>query len=289
MKSTRLKLTVACIGMIGALGAQAVWGQSKPLRVGMTLSDIPTTSGQPNGGFEGYRMTGYTLYDALINWKLDDAKGPSTLVPGLATEWKVDDKDHTKWIFKLRKNVKFHDGSEFNADAVVWNLDKLFKKDAPQHDARQTAQVAARIQSLKSWRKIDDYTVELTTHTPDSTFPYQVTYVLYSSPAQYEKLGRDWNKFSQQPSGTGPFRLEKLTPRERAELVRNANYWDARRVPKSQRMILLPIPEATTRASALLSGQVDFIEAPPPDFVPRLKSQGFQITSNVYPTSGRTS
>jgi len=283
MKSTRLKLTVACIGMIGALGAQAVWGQSKPLRVGMTLSDIPTTSGQPNGGFEGYRMTGYTLYDALINWKLDDAKGPSILVPGLATEWKVDDKDHTKWIFKLRKNVKFHDGSEFNADAVVWNLDKLFKKDAPQHDARQTAQVAARIQSLKSWRKIDDYTVELTTHTPDSTFPYQVTYVLYSSPAQYEKLGRDWNKFSQQPSGTGPFRLEKLTPRERAELVRNSNYWDAKRVPKSQRMILLPIPEATTRASALLSGQVDFIEAPPPDFIPRLKSQGFQITSNVYP------
>ena len=52
---------------------------------------------------------------------------------------------------------------------------------------------------------------------------------------------------------------------------------------KSERMILLPIPEPTTRASALLSGQVDFIEAPPPDFVPRLKQQGFQVTANVYP------
>ena len=54
-------------------------------------------------------------------------------------------------------------------------------------------------------------------------------------------------------------------------------------VAKSERLILLPIPEATTRASALLSGQVDFIEVPPPDFVPRLKAKGFVVTSNVYP------
>lgn len=283
MKLKHLKRAVLAAAVAGAFAAGAAWAQSKPLRVGMTLSDIPTTSGQPNGGFEGYRMTGYTLYDALINWKLDDPNGPSTLVPGLATEWNVDPRDNTRWIFRLRKGVKFHDGSDFNADAVIWNLDKLFKKDAPHHDPRQTAQVAGRILSLKSWRKIDDYTVELTTHAPDSTFPYQTTYVFYSSPAQYEKLGRDWNKFAAQPSGTGPFRLELLKPRERAELTRNPNYWDPKRVAKSERLILLPIPEPTTRASALLSGQVDFIEAPPPDFIPRLKSQGFQITANVYP------
>ncbi len=278
-----LKPLVLILVATGLIFSGSALAQKRPLRIGMTLSDISTTSGQPNGGFEGYRMTGYTIYDPLINWKLDDAKAPSTLVPGLATDWNVDPKDSTKWIFKLRKGVKFHDGSEFNADAVIWNLDKLFKKEAPQYDARQTAQVAGRILSLKSWRKVDDYTVELTTHAADSTFPYQTTYVFFSSPAQYEKLGGDWNKFSAQPSGTGPFRLDRLVPRERAELVRNPNYWDAKRVAKSERVILLPIPEPTTRASALLSGQVDFIEAPPPDFVPRLKSQGFQITANVYP------
>jgi len=283
MKLGHLKLAVLAATVAGTFAAGPAWAQTKPLRVGMTLSDIPTTSGQPNGGFEGYRMTGYTIYDALINWKLDDPKIAPTLTPGLATEWKVDDKDQTKWIFKLRKGVKFHDGATFNADAVVWNLDKLFTKEAPQRDPRQTAQVRARIQALKSWRKVDDYTIEMTTKVPDSSFPFQVTYVFYSSPAQYEKLGRDWNKFSQQPSGTGPFRLERLVPRERAELVRNSSYWDAKRVPKSERVVLLPIPEPTTRASALLSGQVDFIEAPPPDFVPRLKSEGLQITANVYP------
>lgn len=283
MKSKRLRLTLVCIGVAGALASGAVWAQSKPLRIGMTLSQVSATNGAPDGGFEGYRFTGYTIYDSLINWKLDDPKLPPTLAPGLATEWKVDDKDKTKWLFTLRKGVKFHDGSEFNADAAIWNLDKLFNKDAPQYDPKQTTQVRGRILSLKSWRKIDDYTIELTTHTPDATFPGQVPYVLFSSPAQYEKTGRNWVKYSEAPSGTGPFRLEKLAPRERAELVRNSSYWEAKRVSKSERVILLPIPEATTRASALLSGQVDFIEAPPPDMVPRLKSQKFVITANAYP------
>jgi peptide/nickel transport system substrate-binding protein len=283
MKRTRVACAILGLAAAGALAAGAAFAQSKPLRVGMTLSEIPTTSGQPDGGFEGYRFTGYTLYDALVNWKLDDPKIGPALVPGLATEWKVDDKDKTKWVFKLRKGVKFHDGSEFNADAAIWNYEKLFNKAVPQYDPKQTAQVRGRILSLKGWRKIDDYTIELTTHSPDSTFPYQATYMFFSSPAQWEKVGRDWSKFAFQPSGTGPFRLERLVPRERAELVRNPGYWDPKRVPKSEKMILLPIPEPTTRASALLSGQVDFIEAPPPDMIPRLKSQKFIITSNVYP------
>jgi peptide/nickel transport system substrate-binding protein len=278
---TRIKLALCC-ALLAALPGLAL-AQGKLLRIGMTLSEIPTTSGQPDGGFEGYRFTGYTIYDALVNWKLDDANGPPTLVPGLATEWKVDDKDKTKWVFRLRKGAKFHDGSDFNADSVIWNLEKLFNKAAPQYDPKQTAQARGRILSLRAWRKVDDYTVELTTDAPDSTFPFQTTYVFYSSPAQWEKVGRDWAKFAFQPSGTGPFRLERLVPRERAELVRNSSYWDPKRVAKSERVILLTIPEATTRASALLSGQVDFIEAPPPDFIPRLRAQKFVITSNVYP------
>lgn len=283
MKPSQTRVLACAVALATLAAPVVVLAQKKPLRVGMTLSDIPATNGQPTGGGEGNRMTGITLYDGLINNKLDDAKAPVTLVPGLATDWSVDPKDHNRWIFNLRKGVKFHDGSEFNADAVVWNLDKLFNKDSPQYDPRQTAQVAARILALKAWRKIDDYTIELTTHAPDSTFPFQISYVYYSSPAQFEKLGRDWTKFAAQPSGTGPFRLERLVPRERVEMVRNSNYWDSKRVAKSERLILLPIPEPTTRASALLSGQVDFIEVPPPDFVPRLKAKGFVVTTNIYP------
>src|SRR4026207_1708435 len=80
------------------------------LRIGMTASDIPLTTGQTDQGGEGMRFMGYTVYDALINWDLSRADAPSGLVPGLATEWAVDASDRTRWTFKLRPNVKFHDG-----------------------------------------------------------------------------------------------------------------------------------------------------------------------------------
>ena len=101
----------------------------------MTAADIPRTLGQPDQGFEGNRFTGLTMYDALTMWDLSSADKPSVMIPGLATEWKVDDADKTKWTFKLRPGVTFHDGSPFNADAVVWNVEKVLKQDAPQFDA----------------------------------------------------------------------------------------------------------------------------------------------------------
>ena len=96
-------------------------------------------------------------------------------------------------------------------------------------------------------------------------------------------MGRNWAKVADKPSGTGPWTLERLVPRERAELVRNPNYWDPARVPKSDRLILLAMPDASSRVAALLAGTVDWIEAPAPDSVPKLKSAGMQIVTNVYP------
>ena len=96
-----------------------------------------------------------------------------------------------------------------------------------------------------------------------------------SSPAQWEKVGKSWDAFARTPSGTGPWKLDKFVPRERAELVPNKDYWDKARVPKLDRLVLLPLPEANSRVAALRSGQVDWIEAPPPDAIPSLKSAGF--------------
>ena len=75
-----------------------------------------------------------------------------------------------------------------------------------------------------------------------------------------------------------------FVPRERAELVPNKDYWDKARVPKLDRLVLLPLPEANARVAALRSGQVDWIEAPPPDAVPGAQEgRGFQIVTNAYP------
>lgn len=253
------------------------------IRYGISLADIPQTTGQPDRGAGAYQFTGYTIYDPLVAWEMDVADRPGKLIPGLATEWSVDPADQKKWRFKLREGVKFHDGSAFNADAVVWNLDKVLDEKAPYFDKRQATQVRTRLPSVASWKKLDDMTVEITTKDVDSIFPYQMLWFLISSPAQYEKVGKDWDKFAMAPAGTGPFKLDKFVPRERAELVRNVDYWDKKRLPKVDRMILIPIPEALNRTNALLSGQVDLIETPAPDAVPQLKSAGMRIVENVTP------
>ena len=268
---------------IGLSGAAFAAPEQKVLRVAMTAADIPLTTGGPDNGFEGFRTTGYTIYDPLVAWDLSREDVPAKLVPGLAESWSIDPADNTKWILKLRSGVKFHDGAPFTADAVIWNLDKLLNDKAPQYDAKQSAQVRGRLSSIASWRKIDDSTVELTTKAPDSFFPYQLTFLLISSPAQFEKLGNDWGKFAAAPSGTGPFKLTTLVPRERAELVANTEYWDKARRPKFDRLVLVPVPEASARTAALMSGQVDWIEAPAPDQMAALKAAGNRIVSNIYP------
>lgn len=270
----------ALAGMMALPGAQA---QSEDvLRVAMTAADIPINIGQPDQGFEGFRFMGYMLYDTLVLWDLSKADEPAGLTPGLAESWSVDPDNPERWIFNLRKGVKFHDGSEFTADDVVWNFDKVTDTDAPQYEPKQAALVAVRIPALKEVNKIDDYTVEIITDGVSAYVPYQVSFWFMSSQEHYEEVG-SWEEFAKSPSGTGPWKFVSQTPRAKVEMVPNKDYWNPERVPKVDRVILRPIPEASGRIAALLSGQVDFVEAPPPDAIPRLESSGMKIVTNAYP------
>jgi peptide/nickel transport system substrate-binding protein len=271
-----------------ALAAAAVLASSPALaqgtlRVGMTASDIPLTTGQTDNGGEGMRFMGYTVYDSLIEWDLAKADKASGLTPALATSWKVDATDKNLWTFTLRQGVKFHDGSDFKAEAVIWNIDKLLNDKSAQYDTKQSAQGRSRIPAVASYKALDDYTVEVRTKSPDSFLPYQISWVMMSSPAQWEKVGKDWNNFAKTPSGTGPWKLTSFVPQTRAELVPNKDYWDKARVPKLDKMVLLPIPEASTRTAALRSGQVDWIETPAPDAVDSLNKAGFKLIDGPYP------
>ena len=126
----------------------------------MTAADIPRTLGQPDQGFEGNRFTGIPMYDSLTQWDLSKADAASVIIPDLATSWAVDARTRPKWVFKLRPGVKFHDGSAFNADAVVWNVQKVLDKTARHFDASQVGVTASRMPTLRSARKIDELTVE---------------------------------------------------------------------------------------------------------------------------------
>jgi ABC-type transport system substrate-binding protein len=273
----------AALMAVGIAGAEAQQ-QQKTLRIGMTAADVPTTSGMPNNGFEGMRFLGYTAFEALTAWDLSRADQVAGLRPGLAESWTQDPANPRVWRFTLRRNVTFHDGTPFNADAVLWNFDRFFKNDSPQFDPTGSAITRGRIPVLESYRKVDDFTFETTTTRPVSYWPYLIVYVLMTSPNSFEQGGRDWARVAAlPPAGTGPFRLSRFVPRQSAELTRNANYWDEARRPKLDRIILLPMPEANTRLAALRSGQVDWVEVPPPDALQSLRQAGFNIVTNSYP------
>ena len=285
---------VAALFAIGAAGSALA--QEKVLRIAMTAADIPRTLGQPDQGFEGNRFTGIPMYDALTHWDLSSADKPSVLIPGLATSWAVGATDKTKWTFKLRPGVKFHDGSPVNADAIVWNARKVLDKDAVHFDASQVGVTTSRMPTLRSARKIDDLTVELTTSEPDAFLPLNLTNLFIASPAHWQKkfdaaagatpadkAKAAWTAFASDASGSGPFKMARFVPRERLEVVANKAYWDPKRTPKIDRVVMLPMPEANSRTAALLSGQVDWIEAPAPDAMAQIRQRGFTIYSNPQP------
>ncbi|MDB5761718.1 MAG: 4-phytase [Herminiimonas sp.] len=285
MSTRRFRLALFRLALVlaGPLLSLPPASAEEMLRIAMTATDIPATTGMPND-WEGLRFLGYPVFQGLVLWDLTHADRLATLRPGLAEKWEQAPDDKKTWIFHLRQGVKFHDGTDFNADAVIWNLDRYFNKDSPQFEAASSGITRARVPVLAGYKKIDDSTVALTTTKPVFYFPSMVVYVLFTSPASFEKAGHDWARVATLPAaGTGPFRITQVTPRQSVKLARWDGYWDAGHKAKVDSVLLLPIPEANTRLAALRSGQVDWIEVPPPDGIPSLKAAGYTISTNSYP------
>ncbi len=255
---------------------------SGTLRVGMTLATIPLSNGFPDHGGEGQRFMGITVFNFLTEWDLTRSDRPAQLKPGLATAWQPDPANPKRWWFTLREGVRFHDGKVFSAEDVVFSFDRCLKRDAPWFDQRANAQFGTRLPTVTGYGR-EGERIWVETRYPDSTLPYGLTYLGIVHKAAWEAAGGSWDQFMLRPVGTGPWKLEQWSIRERAVLARNPDHWEAARIPKLERVVLLPLPDANTRVAALRSGQVDWIEAPPPDAIPSLKQAGFQLVTNSYP------
>jgi peptide/nickel transport system substrate-binding protein len=250
-----IKIAVATAALVSlAMSAQA----GGVVTVAMTAGEIPITTGTPDQGFEGYRFVALNLYDGLVNWDLSHSDKASDIKPGLATGWHIDPANNKRWLFDLRQGVKWHDGCAFTAQDVVWNFERLMNDKAPQFETFQFALSRGYLTSIADVQVVNDSQVAIDTKTPDSLLPYEISYIPLISRCRAQALKYDWSAYASQPSGTGPYRFDKLVPHERLELVPNPDYWDKTRVPKQDRLVLLPMPEANTRVAALLSGQVNF-------------------------------
>ena len=219
------------VALLFLAGAPSPAGAGGTLRIAMTAADVPTTTGMPNNGYEGMRFLGFPVFEGLILFDLTRSDVLASLRPGLAERWEQDKADPTRWIFHLRRGVKFHDGSDFNADAVIWNLERYYNNQSKQFETQGSAITRARNPLVKSYRKIDASTVEIQTPRPVSYFEWLLPYVLFSSPAQFEKTG-SWEAFARAPSGTGPFRIVDFKPRVSVEFARNDAYWDRKKIAK---------------------------------------------------------
>jgi peptide/nickel transport system substrate-binding protein len=248
------------------------------LRIAMSAGNIPFPSTPPNEGYEGYRFVGNNIYDGLTRLNLNQSSTLPTPQPALAESWTTS-KDLTTWTFKLRQGVKFHDGTTFDADAVIFQYDRLRTKGSQYYDAKSAASAAASFRYFKSWRKIDSYTVEIKTTKPYAWLVWDLTAILYPSPTAVKTYGN--SNYNQHATGTGPFKMTKYVDGEEMELTRNDNYW--RGPVKLGRIRLYPQPEPASRLSMLQSGEVDWAEVPSPDSVQQLKKEGYQIELGKYP------
>ena len=174
------------------------------------------------------------------------------LVPGLATEWKA--VDDTTWEFKLRQGVKFHDGSSFDAEDVVATLKRVpWVPNSPSSFALYT-------RAVKEAVVVDPHTIRFKTAAPYPLLPVDLSSVFIVNRKMVEAPTVDFNS-GKAAIGTGPFRFVEYKPGDRIVLQRNEGYWGQK--PHWANVSLRLMTNNATRVSALLSGDVQFIEQVP--------------------------
>ena len=238
--------------------------QAVTLRVG-DVGDVQSMD--PHSLNESLQLSFDTnIYEPLVGRGKD-----MSVVPVLATKW--SQTSSTVWRFELRKGVKFHDGTPFTADDVLFS----FKRAAdPGSDMR------GYVAPLKDVRKVNDYAVDIETTAPFPILPDTLTVfgIMSKKWCEENKAERPVdrrkgieNTASFKANGTGPFRLKERQPSVRTVLVRNFNYWDKVETNIDE-VVFTPIGNDSTRVAALLSGELDVMEPVPLQDVERVKSSG---------------
>ncbi len=216
-----------------------------------------TTNMDPRIGMGSIRSN----YIRQVFESLVDVDAQGKPVPGLALAWKpVND---LTWEFALRRGVTFHDGEPFNADVVLFNLDRMFRRNLDRWGIKDVAAGTSFEKTypfVTRWEKGDDYTVRIHTSEP--------------APALWDFIGREplvpkaytvthgVEALNERPVGTGPWKMVAWKRKDHMSFERWDPYWGT--PPRYKRMRFQTIPEAAARIAALRAGQVGLIEAVPP-------------------------
>jgi peptide/nickel transport system substrate-binding protein len=245
---------VAVLALAASLSVPALVA-AKPLTIG--LASEPTAMDPHFHNLGPNNSLSTHIYDQLV---LMDEK--QNLQPGLAISWKP--LDDTTWEFKLRQGVKFHDGTPFNADDVLFTFER-----APNVEGSPSS--FGTYTKGKTLKKIDDYTVHIVTERPYPLMPNDVSAVhIVSKKHGAGAKTADYNS-GKAAIGTGPYRFKEYVPGDRIVIQRNEDYWGAK--PEWTEVTFKPIKSGPSRVAALLAGDVDLIEGVPTVDIERLKKE----------------
>lgn len=221
---------------------ELVYAQSVP------ITSLEITGMQPQAYPAAYE-TAFALFNGLVKFNSE-----MEIVPDLAESWSTSE-DGVTWTFTLRKGVKFHDGTPFNADAVVAHVKRMI-------DGKINIGALTLWNPVKDAKKIDDYTVQISTHTPYGGLLNVLAHGsgLIPSPTAVEQYGKD---IGFHPVGTGPYILSSFAPGTEVVVVANENYFGPK--PVYQKITYKYVADASARVSALRSGEVDVINGVSPE------------------------
>jgi peptide/nickel transport system substrate-binding protein len=249
----------------------------------VSLDPVNTTDG------ESLRVT-RQIFDGL----LDFAPESTDVIPALATEIPEPEDGGRSYTFKLRDGVKFHDGAEFNAEAVKFNFDRWRDSKNPYHTGGggQSENFAYYVGQFGGFDDdsiitgvdvVDEYTVRINLKEPQGPFLKNVAMSPFGM-ASPKAIKENVEGFWQNPVGTGPFKFVEWNRGSTVELEANDNWWGSE-VPESEggggpevkKVTIRSIPDNTSRVAALTGGELSAADGLTPDDVPTVKQSGLKV------------
>ncbi|MBI2493375.1 MAG: ABC transporter substrate-binding protein [Candidatus Rokubacteria bacterium] len=253
---------VLLVGLLASAPAADAQVRGGTLRVGM---DADNTTMDPHRSTAAVDRQVYNN----VYGKLVDIDAKFGLVPQLAQSWEIRNAGLT-YVFRLRRGVKFHDGSDFTAEIVKWNFERM-------RDPALASPRRSEIAPVKDVKVVDSHTVEITLSAPFAPFLSVLTdrAGMMVSRAAVEKFKDD---FARNPVGTGPFRFVEWVKDDHLTLRRFDGYWE-KGLPHLDEVVYRPIPDSSVRFTAIRTGQVDFMhQIAPKDVAPAKAERGLKVS-----------